>query len=187
MALGTSILPHGFSGVVSKEHTFFGHLQPHSSGCRFAPGRSFYRYGSSLFRTLGVISENTKGWMIDKTWIHASWLICPTHLGTVASRDDMYLKGYGCRSALRRSSLNLSAHTIAHSGRTQKLLRQCYAGLRGLTETRIYGSWLTIPHTWKRQRFIGWSYCYGSHPKLREGVFSREIVGPLLRVEVRDC
>ena len=33
--------------------------------------------------------------MIDKTWIHASWLICPTHLGTVASRDDMYLREYG--------------------------------------------------------------------------------------------
>jgi len=33
--------------------------------------------------------------MIDKTWIHASWLICPTYLGTVASRDDMYLREYG--------------------------------------------------------------------------------------------
>jgi len=33
--------------------------------------------------------------MIDKTWIHASWLICPTNLGTVASRDDMYLREYG--------------------------------------------------------------------------------------------
>jgi len=60
-------------------------------------------------------------------------------LGTVVSRDDMYLKGYGCRFAPGTSSLNLSAHTIAHSGRTQKLLRQCYAGLRGLTETRPMG------------------------------------------------
>lgn len=33
--------------------------------------------------------------MIDKAWIHASWLICPTYLGTVASRDDMYLREYG--------------------------------------------------------------------------------------------
>ena len=81
--------------VVSKEHTFFGHLRPHSSGCRFAPGRSFYQYCSSLFRTLGAMGKDTKGWMIDKTWTHASWLICPTHLGTVASRDDMYLRDMG--------------------------------------------------------------------------------------------